>query len=355
MEYQIELNGEIGFGECSYSEVKYILQQYEGQPVNARISSPGGVASDGFKIMQAFREHGDVTCFLEGVVASAATIISMGAKKVVISPYTQYLIHQSSTPVISIDWMNQDEIKDYIKDLKRQLTFNETLDHMAAQLYADRTGKTLEEMAHLMQKAEWKTAQEVIDLGLADEMGESIGQPIKLTSEMKAVLSASGLPMPNLEEEPEVGMSFVQRLAAKVAAILNPTPIVPVETEPESTEDKTPITYMNKTYTAVLALLAVEAITETDGNLSVTPEQMKVIDEALATMEAEKNARMEAEQKVSDLEAQLAEKDSQIAALQAAPGDESKDVKQEPTATFDVNDPEQAAAMAAAFVESRHQ
>lgn len=378
MEYQIELCGDIGIEECSFNYVQLLLAKFQDKPVNVRINSPGGYASDGFKIMQAFREHGQVTCFLEGLVASAATIVSMGAQKIVISPYTQYLIHQSASPILAWDMMNQDQIRDYIKNLKRQLSFNETLDKMAAQLYADRCGKEAKHMASLMQKAEWMTAQEVIDLGLADEMGERVGSPASLTPVMKAKLQAMQLPLPDLLEEPAADQSFIQRIAFAVASIINPKHVVPVVTEPEP---QTTVT-MNKNFIAVMALLAIEAIAETDGKLSLDTDQMQKINDALASLDALKGEKTTLQQQIDQLNAQLtdkgnelttlqsqmtekdgqittlqsqlAEKDQQIAALKAAPAAQTPGVVQQPgKATLDVNKPEDAMAIAQAFVNSR--
>lgn len=379
MEYHIELCGDIGIEECSYNYVQLLLAKFQDKPINVKINSPGGYASDGFKIMQAFREHGQVTCFLEGVVASAATVISMGAQKVVISPYTQYLIHQSASPILAFKVMNQDEIRGYIKDLKRQLSFNETLDQMAAQLYADRCGKEAKHMASLMQKAEWMTAQEVIDLGLADEMGERVGAPATLTPVMKAKLQALQLPLPDLLEEPGADQSFIQRIAYAVASIINPKPKVPIVTEPEP---QTPNVTMNKTFLAVMALLAIEGLTEADGMVTLSTDQMKTLNDALASLDAVKGEKATLQQQfdqlntqltdkaneltslqsqmtekdgqITTLQSQLAEKDTQIAALKAAPGASSTTVVQQPgQATLDVNKTEDAMKIAQAFVASR--
>lgn len=331
MNYDIQICDEIGLGECSYLEVKNKLTELKGKKVKCRISSPGGYASDGFKIMQAFREHGDVTVFLDGVVASAATVISMGAKRVIISPYTQYLIHQSSTAVVEWTMMNQDEIRDHIENLQRQLSFNETMDHMAATLYADRSGKTIEEMSELMHKAIWKTPDEVIELGLADELGEKVGQKMKVDAAMNARLQAMNLPpLPNVKDDTEDNVmvdNIVTKVVAKLAAIFNPNPIVPIIKEPTTT-------IMNKNFQAVMALLALEAITFADGKAEVTEEQMKSINDALSSMKGTQDELAKANASVNEkvekinamqseidkLKSQLTEKDNEIAALKSAPG-----------------------------------
>ena len=348
MEYNIELCNEIGYAECSYEYVKQKLAVCKGKKVKCRISSPGGFASDGFKIMQAFREHGDVTCYLDGFVASAATIISMGAKKVVISPYTQYLIHQSSSLILSCQSMNQDEIRDYIADLKKQMNFNEKLDNMAAQLYADRCGKDVKDMANIMQKAEWMTPKEVVDLGLADEIGEPVGSNAKLSSVMLARLEALNLPKPIVSDdvkEEDMTENIVSKLLAKMSTIFNPNFQLPVQTEPK----QEPHTTMNKNFTAVMALLALEAITFVDGKAEVTEEQMKSINDALASnkdlakaMEDVKTQLASANEEktalqtsIDELKTQLSERDAQIAELKKIPAATSPQVVDQPKSHVD--------------------
>ena len=82
MDYQLILDYVIGYGNCSKSYVRDVLAQHKGKPVNVLISSYGGLLSDGLDIMQHFRDHGDVTVYISGFTASAATVAAMGEKKV---------------------------------------------------------------------------------------------------------------------------------------------------------------------------------------------------------------------------------------------------------------------------------
>lgn len=343
MEYNIELCGQIGTFECSYHEVKKKLNALKGKKVKCRINSPGGYASDGFQIMQAFREHGDVTVYLDGIVASAATIISMGAKKIIISPYTQYLIHQCSTGVLAWQMMNQDEIRKFIEEMQQQLSFNEKMDQMAATLYADRSGKSIEEMSQLMHNAIWMDPKQVIELGLADEMGEKVGKRTEMDSVMMARLQSLNLPIPKVTEEPEeenMVDSIVSKLAARLAAIFNLNKELPLVEEQDT---NTPT--MNKTFTAVMALLAVEAIACADGKVQVTEEQMKSINDALAslntTQESLANAQASVTEKenqlatmqteIDNLKAQMLQKDNEIAKLKKEPAASTHNVVTQPS------------------------
>ena len=84
MDYQLILNTTIGCWNCSKTFVREILSRHKGRPVNVLISSPGGLLDDGLDIMHQFRDHGDVTVYISGFTASAATVAAMGAKKIVL-------------------------------------------------------------------------------------------------------------------------------------------------------------------------------------------------------------------------------------------------------------------------------
>ena len=60
------------------------IQGLPFKPANVRISSLGGAVDDGLDIRQQFVDHGNVTAYLYGLVASSATIAALGAKKVCI-------------------------------------------------------------------------------------------------------------------------------------------------------------------------------------------------------------------------------------------------------------------------------
>ena len=95
MEYDIYINDTIGY-PISAAYVKGLLQDYKDKPCNVYISSFGGAVADALQIHQMFLEHGNVTAYVYGFTASAATIIAMGAKKIIMGEYALMLIHRCS-------------------------------------------------------------------------------------------------------------------------------------------------------------------------------------------------------------------------------------------------------------------
>ena len=351
MEYQIEINDTIGYWECSHYYLKQQLAKYKDQPVNVKISSLGGDANEGLKIYQLFKDHGNVTAYLYGFVASAATIIALGCKKTKVGKNSLYLIHNCLNWVDTWGMMNKEEIHDAISDLRKTIANQEKIDHMAASMYAEKSGKDIAEMKSIMTKNQWMTPEEALELGLVDEIIEGdIKADINANAKMQIRMEAMQLPkLPDgfsIEDNVKrigsvASMSFgelVTGLSTELAKIFNPKPNLKLEQETPATTNTT----MNKNFVAVLALLAIEAITEVDGNLQLSAEQMKTIDDKLAefkkmsdkltqaetAQQTAVTAQQSAEKKVTDLETQLKEANEQIAALKAA-APAPKDVQQQ--------------------------
>ncbi|MBQ7690481.1 MAG: ATP-dependent Clp protease proteolytic subunit, partial [Muribaculaceae bacterium] len=93
MNYQIIIDDYIGdwLSDTDKQSVRRKLDSYKGKHVDVKISSLGGSLDDGLDIRQQFIDHGDVTAYLHGFVASAATVIAMGAKKIVMGKYALFL------------------------------------------------------------------------------------------------------------------------------------------------------------------------------------------------------------------------------------------------------------------------
>lgn len=339
MEYQIEINDTIGYWECSHYYLKQQLAKYKGQPVNVKISSLGGDANEGLKIYQLFKDHGDVTAYLYGFVASAATIIALGCKKTKVGKNSLYLIHNCLNWVDTWGLMNKEEIHDAIADLRKTIANQEKIDHMAASMYAAKSGKDIAEMKSIMTKNMWMTPDEALELGLVDEIiDDNVNAPIN--AKMQVRMEAMQLPkLPEnysatFEQAQKTGsiasMSFselVSTLSTEMSKIFKPNQKLTLEQDPPENN-----TIMNKNFVSVLALLAIEAITEVDGNLQLSAAQMKTIDDKLAEFkqmgekltqaetakQTAETAQQNAEKKVNDLTAQLKEANDQIAALKAA-------------------------------------
>lgn len=192
MNYDIIIENEIGWGASSATYVLERLRELKGRPVRVYVSSLGGMVSDAFRIQQAFREHGDVTCYLVSFVASAATLLTLGANRIVLDPSCLYLAHKCSFYIDEYGQMNEDDLREAIERLAKNAEDLVTVDRVAANLYAARSGKTEEEMVALMKESRWLSCDEVLRLGLADAV-QTVGAN-DLQAQALANISALGLP-----------------------------------------------------------------------------------------------------------------------------------------------------------------
>ena len=192
MNYDITIDQQIGWGASSANYVLERLRELKGRRVKVYVSSFGGAVADAFRIQQAFREHGDVTCYLVSFVASAATLLTLGAKHIVLDPSCLYLAHKCSYYIVEYGQMNEDELREAIARLSKNAEDLVTIDRVAANLYAARSGKTEEEMVAMMKEARWLSCDEVLRLGLADAV-QTVGAD-DLQAQALANISALGLP-----------------------------------------------------------------------------------------------------------------------------------------------------------------
>lgn len=138
------------------------LLRYIGadQDVTVNINSPGGDMFEGLAIYNLLREHkGTVTTKVMGVAASAASVIALGGDKIEIARAGFFMIHNAWILVAG----NRNDLRSYADYL-------EPFDKAMADIYAARSGGSLEEMAALMDAESWIGGSEAIELGFADSL-----------------------------------------------------------------------------------------------------------------------------------------------------------------------------------------
>ena len=143
--------------------------------VHVRVCSPGGSLSDGLAICALFRDHGNVHVHIQGMTASAATVLAMGARRISMSPESVMLVHNASYMIFEWEQANKEKLSEKqaeYEEMKKNLA---TLDSVMADLYATRSGGNRDEMAALMKEERWLSAQECLALGLIDAIDGADG------------------------------------------------------------------------------------------------------------------------------------------------------------------------------------
>lgn len=288
MNYNFDIDSYIGY-PISKGYVRGKLAESKGKPCTVRINSYGGCVQTALDIRQQFIDHGDVTAYIFGMTASAATILAMGAKKICMSKYAMMLVHPCSKWVDEWGQMNADELAESIKNLEKTKNDLTTIDHVVASVYAQRTGKSIHDMKEAMTKAAWLTAEECKALGLIDDIIEE-GEETKVTARMEELFAACGLPVPTAQKEPEQNdtegseESMANAIARALGRLFG-------RKEAKDTEDTTvqPISENMKTnanFKTVCALLKKDALTAAeDGTLQISAEDMSAIEKRIADLE----------------------------------------------------------------------
>ena len=279
--YDLYLTGEVGGWGITADFVKYILDKKKDQPVDVAICSLGGYVNTGLQIYELFRNHGQVTCYFLGMSASAATFMAMGAKKVVMSKNALILIHNAMGHVFEWGNMNKEQLDELVKRLQFQRSQLNTIDDVLAEIYAEKSGKPIDDVRAKMKVAAWIKASDAKEFGLVDEITE----PEQMPSNVRNIFTNSlikdmGLPalpkgfnIQTGEENPTAGV--LQKVVEMLKGLM-----------PEPATDKSQNEMKITVFAALAALLAVKDGFEADekGNVSLTQDQLKSVDDELKRM-----------------------------------------------------------------------
>ncbi|MDT8853817.1 ATP-dependent Clp protease proteolytic subunit [Paracoccaceae bacterium Fryx2] len=133
-------------------------------PLALRINSPGGSVFDAVAIYNALKRHaGEITVWIDGIAASAASYIAMAGDEIVMPENAFMMIHDPSGLVMGT--------------ATEMRGMADTLDKIAGSMtrgYAGKSGKPETEIAALMAAETWFDAQDALDLGLATRMAEPV-------------------------------------------------------------------------------------------------------------------------------------------------------------------------------------
>lgn len=275
--YDLYLTGTVGGWGISADYVKYILDKKKDQPVDVAICSLGGYVNTGLQIYELFKEHGQVTCNFIGMSASAATFMAMGAKKVVMSKNALILIHNAMGHVFEWGDLNKEQLDELVKRLQFQRSQLNTIDDVLAEIYAEKSGKSIEDVKAKMKVAAWIKATDAKAFGLVDEIAEAETVPTterniytnSLIKDMGLPALPRGFNPETGEENPTAGV--LQKVVEMLKGLM-PEPATDI------VHNK-----MIKVFTAVMALLAIKDGFKPDeqGNVALTQDQLKKIDDEL--------------------------------------------------------------------------
>ena len=158
------LNGEISdetwYGdEVTPKMFKEELQDGEGD-ITVWINSPGGDVFAAAQIYNMLMDYkGNVTVKIDGLAASAASVIAMAGTEVQMSPVAMMMIHNPATIAIG-DSSDMKKANDILDEVKESIM----------NAYEIKTGLSRSRISHLMDAESWFNAKKAVELGFADKL-----------------------------------------------------------------------------------------------------------------------------------------------------------------------------------------
>lgn len=135
------------------------LMSGEGD-ITVWINSPGGDCIAAAQIYNMLLEYkGNVTIKIDGIAASAASVVAMAGNKVIMSPVSMLMIHNPMTMAAG------DTI-----EMKKAISMLTEVKESIINAYELKTGMSRDKIAKLMDAETWMDANKAVELGFADEI-----------------------------------------------------------------------------------------------------------------------------------------------------------------------------------------
>ena len=135
------------------------LNAAEGD-IDLWINSPGGDCYAAAQIYNMLMEYkGNVTVKIDGIAASAASVVAMAGSTVEISPLGMLMIHNPMTASIGDT-----------HEMERTITFLAEIKESIINAYELKTGLSRAKISRLMDAETWMNAKKAVELGFADSV-----------------------------------------------------------------------------------------------------------------------------------------------------------------------------------------
>ena len=207
-ERTLVLNGQIAedswFGdEVTPAIFRDELMKGEGN-ITVWINSPGGDVFAAAQIYNMLMDYkGNVTVRIDGLAASAASVIAMAGTTVEMSPVGMLMIHNPSTAVIG-----------NIKEMQAAIQMLDEVKESILNAYELKTGQPRQSLSDLMDAESWMNAKKAVELGFADKILFTNDEEEKKSEGVEAMLFSRRA----------VTNSFMDKFMAQSKAVLPAVP-----------------------------------------------------------------------------------------------------------------------------------
>lgn len=172
------------------SRIAAALRSIGGEAVTVNINSPGGDMFEGLAIYNLLREYeGKVTVKVLGLAASAASIIAMAGDEIQIGRGAFLMIHNCWVYAMG----NRHDLAQIAADM-------EPFDKAMADIYADRTGLSMDDVSAMMDGETYIGGSDAVEKGFAhrllsaDEIADDDDSPAAALRKLDALLAKADTP-----------------------------------------------------------------------------------------------------------------------------------------------------------------
>lgn len=149
-----------GMSSVYPKKVQQAIENDEDNEIILDVASNGGDVFSASEIYTMLKSSGkNIVVNIQGLAASAASVISMAGNTVNISPTAQLMIHKASV----VGAGNADDFEHEAKVLNG-------IDESIASAYELKTGMKQEDLLQMMANETWLNAKEAVDKGFADNI-----------------------------------------------------------------------------------------------------------------------------------------------------------------------------------------
>lgn len=129
------------------------------------INSPGGDCVAAAQIYNMLMDYkGNVTVKIDGIAASAASVIAMAGTKVLVSPVSMLMIHNPATIAFGDS-----------AEMQKAIAMLDEVKESIINAYEIKTGMSRAKISHLMDAETWMDAHSAVEMGFADEIMQRAG------------------------------------------------------------------------------------------------------------------------------------------------------------------------------------
>lgn len=194
------------------------LKNFGGKDVTVHVNSPGGDVFAALAIHNALKGYeGSVTACVDGLAASAASLIVCGADKIIMASNALMMLHMPSACLIG--FYNATELS----KVHNMLTATEDVIVNTYQSRLNRADSPLTAQINvrtMLESETWLNARDALKWGFADEVTEAVDMQID-NSKKVLVVNSVHVDMKKFDEEKLRRALEAENMANKIAPVVN--------------------------------------------------------------------------------------------------------------------------------------